>query len=107
MLNDSALVRLLNPCSFRRGSGLTTAVFPLAGEGRDYAASGVVAGRRPGPVCRGRGKRLLFTECLPAPPPTCPPAPSPLVPSPCTPCTGSPPVRWRPTPPCSSASSAS
>src|SRR3954471_9325451 len=29
MLNDSALVRLLNPWSFRRGSGLTTAVGPV------------------------------------------------------------------------------
>src|SRR5579883_3321228 len=42
MLKLSALVRLLKPCSFRRGSGLTTASVLVAGGGRSaaYAARG-------------------------------------------------------------------
>ena len=44
MLNESALVRLLKPCSLRRGNGLTTMAFSgLAVRGGDYAAM-----RRPG-----------------------------------------------------------
>src|SRR5690606_27433880 len=49
MLKLSALVRLLKPCSLRRGSGLTTAVVSLAGgETRHYGANPLTK------VCPGR-----------------------------------------------------
>src|SRR5690606_32072401 len=50
MLNDSALVRLLNPCRRRRGNGLgwTTGVTPRFGtQERNYGARGTRKGTMP------------------------------------------------------------
>src|SRR5690606_18055051 len=64
MLKLSALVRLLKPWSFRRGSGLTTAVIPLGFDGRNanYAPIGAMPVK--GPVCWMNTDGLL----LPIPP---------------------------------------
>src|SRR4249919_2352759 len=52
MLNESALVRLLKPWSFRRGSGLTNVLSRSGGggprlRGRDYAAIGTRGPNQP------------------------------------------------------------
>src|SRR5690554_1076548 len=59
MLKLRALVRLLNPCSFRRGSGLTTSVRPRFGRKvRDYASKGLhPRPRRAGQPRVGHGLR--------------------------------------------------
>src|SRR5690606_16302260 len=57
MLNDSALVRLLNPCRRRRGNGLgwTTGVIPRFGtQERNYAAWAARLGTMPHEVLRAR-----------------------------------------------------
>ena len=69
MLKADDLVRLFEPCSFRRGSGLTTIRVPGRMKGRDYAAKQRVAAKRAEPVCRYRHKPMNGSRFFPRPPP--------------------------------------
>src|SRR6478736_4611516 len=60
MLNDSAVVRLLKPWSFKRGSGLTTCECPVGGGRGAIMRHPPWKGGGGGPVCRRSGNGLLL-----------------------------------------------
>src|SRR6478736_2757210 len=77
MLNDSAVVRLLKPWSFKRGSGLTTCECPVGGGRGAIMRHPPWKGGGGGPVCRRSGNGLLLDHaCHRLPPVVAAPHPS-------------------------------